>query len=66
MLLFWMPRAKSCFTASMALAVVILARPSLAQDFKSWSCTTVQGNLTEVVKSLKDYDKKQRLEEVKK
>jgi len=37
---------------SLALAVALglgLARPALAQDFKSWNCTRVQGNLTEVV-----------------
>ncbi len=37
---------------SLALAVTLgfgLARPALTQDFKSWSCTKVQGNLTEVV-----------------
>ncbi|MGE0452750.1 MAG: hypothetical protein AB7Q30_04355 [Vicinamibacteria bacterium] len=37
---------------SLALAVALglgLARPAQTQDFKSWSCTQVQGNLTEVV-----------------
>jgi len=37
---------------SLALAVALglgLARPALTQDYSSWSCTKVQGNLTEVV-----------------
>ena len=37
---------------SLALAVALglgLARPALSQDFSSWNCTQVQGNLTEVV-----------------
>lgn len=35
---------------SLALALALgLARPAVAQDFKSWSCTQVKGNLTEVV-----------------
>ena len=29
------------------------ARPALTEDFKSWSCTQVQGNLTEVVADTK-------------
>jgi len=36
--------------ASLALALVLgTARPAAVQDFKSWSCTKVQGNITEVV-----------------
>ncbi len=35
---------------TLALALALgLARPAMVQDFKSWSCTKVQGNLTEVV-----------------
>ena len=36
----------------LALAVALglgLARPALTQDYSSWNCTRVQGNLTEVV-----------------
>jgi hypothetical protein len=42
--------------ASLSLALVVglgLARPALTQDFKSWSCTQVQGNMTEVVVDLR-------------
>lgn len=36
--------------ASLSLAIALgLAHPARAQDFKTWSCTRVQGNLTEVV-----------------
>lgn len=36
--------------ASFALAIALgTARPATVQDYKSWSCTRVQGNLTEVV-----------------
>jgi hypothetical protein len=38
--------------ASLVITLAVgfgLARPALTQDFKSWSCTKVQGNLTEVV-----------------
>jgi len=36
--------------ASLALALVFgVPRPAAVQDFNSWSCTKVQGNLTEVV-----------------
>jgi hypothetical protein len=36
--------------ASLALVLVLgTARPAAVQDFKSWSCTNVQGNLTEIV-----------------
>lgn len=36
--------------ASLALALALgAARPAMVQDFSSWSCTSVQGNLVEVV-----------------
>jgi hypothetical protein len=45
---------QASLSLSLALAAALgLARPALTQDFKSWSCTKVQGNLIEVVADAK-------------
>ena len=46
---------KASLSLTLTLAVALglgMARPALTQDFKSWNCTKVAGNLTEVVADL--------------